>query len=316
MVHMPEIVMRLAVRDLEPGDLPSCAWAGTATHLAAIARALERVRLGEVEYLAACPPSGLPVGLGAIDYAKTPGAGTIWMLEVHPALQSCGIGTVLIQAAEQRIRARSLHRAELGVEDGNPRARALYERLGYAACGSEPDSWDQEAADGTVSRYETMLTLMRKELPESMAPVGLRPATAADSEFCYQLHKAAMGGYITATWGWDEQVQRCFHARAFDPGHWQVITVGGADAGMLNVEYRPGEIYLARIEVHPDYQGRGIGTRLISALAGEARQAGQALVLEVLAVNHRARILYERLGMTEVARDGDSNTKVTMRLTP
>jgi ribosomal protein S18 acetylase RimI-like enzyme len=105
------------------------------------------------------------MGLGAIDYAKTSGAGTIWMLEVHPALQSCGIGTVLIRTAEQRIRARRLHRAELGVEDGNPRARALYERLGYAAYGSEPDSWDQEASDGTISRYETMLTLMRKELP-------------------------------------------------------------------------------------------------------------------------------------------------------
>ncbi|MDQ2744681.1 MAG: GNAT family N-acetyltransferase [Chloroflexota bacterium] len=162
---MLEIVICLAVRDLEPGDLPSCAWAGTATHLAAIARALERVGFGEVEYLAACPPSRLPVGLGAIDYAKTPDAGTIWMLEVHPALQSCGIGTVLIRAAEQRIRAQGLHRAELGVENSNPRARALYEKLGYAAYGSEPDSWDQEAIDGTVTRYETMLTLMRKELP-------------------------------------------------------------------------------------------------------------------------------------------------------
>jgi ribosomal protein S18 acetylase RimI-like enzyme len=110
MVPMPEIVIHLAVRDLEPGDLLSCTWAGRATHLAAIARALERVQLGEVEYLAACPPSGLPMGLGAIDYAKTPGAGTIWMLEVHPALQSCGIGTLLIQAAEHRIRLRGLQR--------------------------------------------------------------------------------------------------------------------------------------------------------------------------------------------------------------
>jgi ribosomal protein S18 acetylase RimI-like enzyme len=57
------------------------------------------------------------------------------MLEVHPALQSCGIGTILIQAAAQRIRARGLHRAELGVEDSNPRARSLYERLGDAAYG-------------------------------------------------------------------------------------------------------------------------------------------------------------------------------------
>jgi ribosomal protein S18 acetylase RimI-like enzyme len=163
-MSMPEIAMRMEVRDLFARDLESCAWTGTATHRAAIARALERARLGEVEYLAACPPSDLPVGLGAIDYAKSPDAGTIWMLEVHPALQSCGIGTALIQAAEQRIRARGLHRAELGVEVGNPRARALYERLGYAAYGSEPDSWDQEAADGTITRYETNLTLMRKEV--------------------------------------------------------------------------------------------------------------------------------------------------------
>jgi hypothetical protein len=40
------------------------------------------------------------------------------------------------------------------------------------------------------------------------------------------------------------------------------------------------------------------------------------LGLEALAVGHRARTLYERLGMTEVARDSDSNTKITMRLTP
>jgi ribosomal protein S18 acetylase RimI-like enzyme len=84
---------------------------------------------------------------------------------VHGALQSCGIGTLLIKAAEQRIRARGLRRAELGVEESNPRARALYERLGYVAYGREPDAWDEEAPDGSISRYETMCTLMRKELP-------------------------------------------------------------------------------------------------------------------------------------------------------
>ena len=61
--------------------------------------------------------------------------------------------------------------------------------------------------------------------------------------------------------------------------------------------------------------GRGISTRLISALADEARQKGQDLVLDVLTVNHRAQALYQRLGMTEVARHGDGNIKITMRLT-
>jgi ribosomal protein S18 acetylase RimI-like enzyme len=148
-----------------------------------------------------------------------------------------------------------------------------------------------------------------------MTPIALRPATPGDSEFCYQLHKAAMGGYIAAIWGWDEQEQRAFHDRAFNPGRWQIITACQADIGMLDVEYRPGEICIGRIEIHPDYQGQGIGTRLIRTLADEARRKGQDLVLEVLTVNHRAQALYQRLGMKEAAGHGDKNIKITMRLT-
>ena len=162
---MPEVAVLLTIRDLTVEDLPECAWSGSRSHLVSVAEALERARLGEVDYLAACPPSGMPVAIGGVDYARVPGAGTLWQLSVHGALQSCGIGTILIQAAEQRIRSRGLHRAELGVEESNPRARALYERLGYVAYGREPDAWDEEAPDGSISRYETMCTLMRKELP-------------------------------------------------------------------------------------------------------------------------------------------------------
>lgn len=161
---MAEVVPPLTIRDLTREDLPACAWAGPATHLAAIAAALDRAERGEVEYLAACSRSGLPVGLGVIDYTRRPGVGMLWMLEVHPAMQSRGIGTLLIGAAEQRISDRGLDRAELAVEESNPRARALYERLGYLAYGSEPDSWDAVAEDGSVFRYETVCTLMRKDL--------------------------------------------------------------------------------------------------------------------------------------------------------
>ena len=148
-----------------------------------------------------------------------------------------------------------------------------------------------------------------------MTSVALRPATPADSEFCFQLHKAAMGDYITAIWGWDEQRQRGSHDRSFSPGRWQIITAGGTDVGMIDVEYRPAEIYLSRIEVLPSHQGRGIGTRLISALIDEARRNGQDLVLDVFTVNRRAQALYQRLGMTEVARRAD-NIKITMRSAP
>jgi ribosomal protein S18 acetylase RimI-like enzyme len=146
-----------------------------------------------------------------------------------------------------------------------------------------------------------------------MTAIALRAATPADSEFCFRLHEAAMGDHVAAIWGWDEQRQRGFHDRAFAPGRWRIITAGGADIGMLDVVYRPAEIYLSRIEILPGHQGRGIGSSLIGALIDEAGQRGQDLVLDVLTVNHRAHALYQRLGMKEVARHGDGNIKITMR---
>ena len=122
-----------------------------------------------------------------------------------------------------------------------------------------------------------------------------------------------MGSYVAAIWGWHEQRQRDSHARSFNPGRWQIITADGTAIGMIDVEYRPSEIYLSRIEIHPDYQGRGIGTGLITALIEEAGHKGQDLVLDVLTVNHRAQALYQQLGMIEVARHGDNNIKITMR---
>ncbi|EXU66365.1 hypothetical protein Z951_20745 [Streptomyces sp. PRh5] len=154
----------LSVRDLTRADLPSCGWAGSAKHVRQLAEQLRRAETGDVDYLAVCTPVGLPVAVGGVDYTVKEGAGTLWQLGVHPALQSCGIGTLLIRSAEQRISDRCLGRAELAVEEGNPRARSLYERLGYRAYGREPDSWDVEAEDGSIQRYETTCTLMRKDL--------------------------------------------------------------------------------------------------------------------------------------------------------
>lgn len=148
-----------------------------------------------------------------------------------------------------------------------------------------------------------------------MNDVAVRPAVPADSEFCFQLHKAAMGDHVAAIWGWDDEDQRAYHERGFEPGLWQIITVDGADAGTLVVEHRATEVYLGRIELHPRHQGRGIGARLIRRLVDTAARRGQHLVLDVLAVNTRAHAFYLRHGFREVARHGEENRKIRMRST-
>jgi ribosomal protein S18 acetylase RimI-like enzyme len=161
---VPGITIPMTIRDLTVSDLDVLDWSGGASHLAAVREQLSRTASGAVEYLVACPPSGLPVGKTGIDYNRRAHAGTIYQAVVHPALQCCGIGTLLVTAAEHRIRARGRQHAELDVEHDNPRARALYERLGYVAYGDQPDEWDTEGPDGTIVRYHTMCTMMRKPL--------------------------------------------------------------------------------------------------------------------------------------------------------
>ncbi|KUM97840.1 GCN5 family acetyltransferase [Streptomyces yokosukanensis] len=161
---MIDVVLKLSARDLVHADLESLGWAGSAHHLADVSRQLERARFGEVDYLAVCPASNIPVAKCGVDYRVKEGVGTLWQVAVHPALQSCGIGTFLVEVAQQRIRNRGLRHAELAVEENNSRARALYERLGYVAYDCRPDSWDEQAPDGSLRRYETMCVLMRKEL--------------------------------------------------------------------------------------------------------------------------------------------------------
>jgi ribosomal protein S18 acetylase RimI-like enzyme len=78
--------------------------------------------------------------------------------------------------------------------------------------------------------------------------------------------------------------------------------VDGVDAGRLDVEERDEEVFLGLIELAPEYQGRGIGSRLIRVLIDGA--GGKRVTLSVLGVNDRAYQLYRRLGFTEVSRDG------------
>lgn len=46
----------------------------------------------------------------------------------------------------------------------NPRAQALYERLGYVVYGQQPEEWDQQDDDGNVYRYRTVENLMYRVL--------------------------------------------------------------------------------------------------------------------------------------------------------
>ena len=79
----------------------------------------------------------------------------LWLVAVHPAHRGRGIGSGLLAEAHRRL-AMSGHRVvELSVDDGNPRAAALYRRLGYEVVGTGSDI----GADGPASWTRMRLSL-------------------------------------------------------------------------------------------------------------------------------------------------------------
>ena len=124
----------------------------------------------------------------------------------------------------------------------------------------------------------------------------LRQATDEDYEFLYNLNVTTLRDAVEAMWGWDEAFQRRHFDSHFDPASRQIIVLAGRDVGVLVVEERPGETFLALIEVAPAYQNQGLGTRVVRDVLARAHGRGRPVTLTVLKTNPRAHRLYERLG--------------------
>ena len=157
---MAGIRVILHVRTLTEEDLVHCGWSGGPGHVESMAANMADA---EFAYLAVCTERDLPVGVGAVRFDVDPSYGELTQLAVFPALQSHGIGELLITALEDVIVRRGRAVVELGVEVENPRARALYERLGYAVSGEYDTGWDVlDEASGEKVFYATRCLRMRK----------------------------------------------------------------------------------------------------------------------------------------------------------
>jgi GNAT superfamily N-acetyltransferase len=137
----------------------------------------------------------------------------------------------------------------------------------------------------------------------------LRSACQDDYDFLYRLLVQTMKLYVEQTWGWDEAYQQERFRQKFDPAAYQIILIDGHDVGALAVERRATEMFLAEIQLLPEYQRRGLGTAVVQDIVAAALRDGLPMKLQVLKVNP-ARRLYERLGFTVTA---ETATHVVMR---
>lgn len=162
------IELALSVRDVSFEDLVDLDWSGGPSHVDALADALQRSYNDETALIMIGTPNGNSIAVGGVDFTRRPGGGELWMLSVRGGWQSLGIGSLLITALEDRVRDRGLPRATLSVEHDNPRAEALYRRLGYVRTGSELDGWPI----GPGQSYVTVCFTMAKPLIGNLGRQG------------------------------------------------------------------------------------------------------------------------------------------------
>ncbi len=137
-------------------------------------------------------------------------------------------------------------------------------------------------------------------MPAEAATIfATRPAGAADRRRLYEVHRAAMGPYVTELWGWDDAWQAEAFTRSFDPGSTRVIVVGEQLVGFFETHEDAEAVVLSKIELDPAFQRRGIGTSVIAGVLAEGRARGKPVRLQVFKINERARSLYRRLGFVE-----------------
>jgi ribosomal protein S18 acetylase RimI-like enzyme len=103
-------------------------------------------------YIAVAVVDGAPVGRAGLNFEGTglPDTPFLWAAHVEPEWQGRGIGTTLMRHLEDVARARGMRAIRLFVSKENPRAQALYERLGYSVDGEGVDRWSYEDAGETI----------------------------------------------------------------------------------------------------------------------------------------------------------------------
>ena len=161
--------LEVGIRQCARHDLPQLEWFGLYTeHRQLIKDAFRRQQAGEVVMLLA-DLDGFPVGQAWLDLSAQAGdsVGVIWAVRVFPLLRNHGIGTRLMVAAERLLFEKGYQWSELTVDKHEPRARRLYERLGYRSMGSTEGLLRYTTPDKRLVALNLQLWILRKPLRQS-----------------------------------------------------------------------------------------------------------------------------------------------------
>ena len=173
---------QVTIRLLTQADLPALEWEGEFTHFRRVyADAYERAKNGRsvlwlAEIIGQVPIPGAHLTNGIIgqlfvqltcdrpELADGVHKGYIYAFRVRPFFRAGGLGTRMLDTAENDLKQRGFRTATLNVAQVNHDARRLYERLGYHVVASDPGRWSYPDEKGYWRFVEEPAWRMEKPL--------------------------------------------------------------------------------------------------------------------------------------------------------
>jgi ribosomal protein S18 acetylase RimI-like enzyme len=130
--------------------------------------------------------------------------------------------------------------------------------------------------------------------------IEIVPITDDDYQFGYDIRKLTMEEHIRKTYGEYNEIEQIesYKNGFFTLKHHKkfVIKYLGENIGWLNYEENDTNMEFNQLFIHPKYQGKGIGSKIINNLITVAKDKNKEIILDVLKSNYKAKKLYLKLG--------------------
>jgi ribosomal protein S18 acetylase RimI-like enzyme len=132
--------------------------------------------------------------------------------------------------------------------------------------------------------------------------ITTRPATTSDKPLARRLHHLAYRDVVERQFGeWDELVQDGFFDDGWALADYDIVLLDGEPCGYAAIVDHEDHMQVLELVVHPEHQGKGIGSALLQDAINRADLSGLPVRLAVLRENRAIR-LYERFGFREMQR--------------
>lgn len=129
---------------------------------------------------------------------------------------------------------------------------------------------------------------------------NLRYSTNNDYEFLYLLNKITMKKYVEKIWGWEDDAQQKIFRDKFSTKKHKIIIQNNIDIGNISVSIDNEEMFIEIIEIMPEYQNKGIGSKIINQIINYSKSKELCKVIFQVLIINPAKRLYDKLGFLTI----------------